>query len=94
MHDGSLIEQFEPMFEASRMSIPLIMLPEGAEATVFQIHGGRGLCKRLTELGFNVGEKVKMIKNHRPGPVVVEIKDSRMALGRGVTMKIMVEEDK
>ena len=34
-----------------------------------------------------------MIKNHRPGPVVVEVKDSRVALGRGVTMKIIVEEN-
>jgi ferrous iron transport protein A len=75
------------------MRMPLIMLPEGAQASVVEVHGGRGLCRRLAEMGFNVGDKVRMIKNHRPGPVVVEVKDSRVALGRGVTMKIMVEEN-
>jgi len=75
------------------MRMPLIMLPEGAQASVVEVHGGRGLCRRLAEMGFNVGDEVRMIKNHRPGPVVVEVKDSRVALGRGVTMKIMVEEN-
>jgi len=93
MQDESLMEQYEPLFETRGMRVPLIMLPEGAQATVVRIHGGRGICRRLAELGFNVGENVKMIKNHRPGPVLVEVKDSRMALGRGVTMKILVEED-
>jgi len=73
--------------------MPLIMLPEGAQATVIEIHGGRSLCRRLAEMGFKVGDKVRMIKNHRPGPVMVEVKDSRVALGRGVTMKIVVEEN-
>ncbi|MCK4582960.1 ferrous iron transport protein A [Candidatus Bathyarchaeota archaeon] len=75
------------------MRMPLIMLPEGTQATVVEVHGGRGLCRRLAEMGFNVGDKVRMIKNHRPGPVMVEVKDSRVALGRGVTMKIVVEEN-
>jgi ferrous iron transport protein A len=75
------------------MRMPLIMLPEGVKATVVEVHGGRGLCRRLAEMGFNVGDRVRMIKNHRPGPVMVEVKDSRVALGRGVTMKIIVEED-
>jgi ferrous iron transport protein A len=89
----SLIEQHESLFEASKMKIPLIMLPEGAKGTVVEIYGGRGLCRRLAELGLTASVRVKMIKNNRPGPVVVEVKDSRMALGRGVTMKIYVEED-
>ncbi|MCK4438766.1 ferrous iron transport protein A, partial [Candidatus Bathyarchaeota archaeon] len=59
--------------------MPLIMLPEGTQATVVEVHGGRGLCRRLAEMGFNVGDKVRMIKNHRPGPVMVEVKDSRVA---------------
>ena len=93
MNDESLLTQNTQLLEVQRMRMPLIMLPEGAQATVVEVHGGRGLCRRLAEMGFNVGDKVRMIKNHRPGPVVVEVKDSRVALGRGVTMKIMVEEN-
>ena len=93
MNDESLLTQNTQLLEVQRMRMPLIMLPEGAQASVVEVHGGRGLCRRLAEMGFNVGDKVRMIKNHRPGPVVVEVKDSRVALGRGVTMKIMVEEN-
>ena len=93
MNDESLLTQNTQLLEVQRMRMPLIMLPEGVQATVVEVHGGRGLCRRLAEMGFNVGDKVRMIKNHRPGPVVVEVKDSRVALGRGVTMKIMVEEN-
>ena len=93
MNDESLQTQHAQLLEVERMRMPLIMLPEGAQATVVEVHGGRGICRRLAEMGFNVGDKVRMIKNHRPGPVIVEVKDSRVALGRGVTMKIIVEED-
>ena len=93
MNDESLLTQNTQLLEVQRMRMPLIMLPEGAQASVVEVHGGRGLCRRLAEMGFNVGDKVRMIKNHRPGPVMVEVKDSRVALGRGVTMKIVVEEN-
>ena len=93
MNDERLLMQQAQLPEVQRMRMPLIMLPEGAQATIIEFHVGRGLVKRLTEMGFNIGDKVRMIKNHRPGPVMVEVKDSRVALGRGVTMKIIVEED-
>lgn len=93
MNDESLLTQHTQLLEVEKMRMPLIMLPEGTQATVVEVHGGRGLCRRLAEMGFNVGDKVRMIKNHRPGPVMVEVKDSRVALGRGVTMKIVVEEN-
>ena len=93
MTDESRLTQNTQLLEVQRMRMPLIMLPEGAQATVVEVYGGRGLCRRLAEMGFNVGDKVRMIKNHRPGPVMVEVKDSRVALGRGATMKIIVEED-
>ncbi len=76
------------------METPLGTLPIGTEAKITRIHGGRYLVKRLSEMGFTPGTKVKIVHNHNPymGPVLVEIKDSRIALGRGVSMKIMVEE--
>ncbi|MCW4049104.1 MAG: ferrous iron transport protein A [Candidatus Bathyarchaeota archaeon] len=93
MNDENLLTQHTQLLEVEKMRMPLIMLSEGAKATVIEVHGGRSLCRRLAEMGFNVGDRVLMIKNHRPGPVMVEVKDSRVALGRGVTMKIIVEEN-
>lgn len=93
MNDENLLTQQAQYLEIKKTRMPLIMLPEGAQATVVEVQGGRGICRRLAEMGFNVGDKVRMIKNHSPGPVMVEVKDSRVALGRGVTMRIIVEED-
>jgi ferrous iron transport protein A len=77
---------------SSNRKLPLGMLPEGAMAKIVEIHGGRGLCRRLAELGFSIGGTIRLVKSHSPGPVVVEVRDSRVAIGRGVAMKVMVEE--
>jgi len=42
-------------------------------------------------MGFVRGEKVKMLRAG-PGPVLVLVKCSRVALGWGVAMKIIVED--
>jgi len=73
------------------MYIPLSMLLEGESGMVVDIRGGRGLVRRLLELGFTPGTRVKVLKTSSPGPVLVEVRKSRIAIGRGVAMKILVE---
>jgi len=70
--------------------IPLAILPPGIDATVIRIEGGRGMVRRLSDLGFVKGVRVRTMVSSSPGPVLVEIKGSRIALGRGVAMKIFV----
>lgn len=74
--------------------MPLAMLALGSEGRVLEIRGGRGLVKRLSDLGFTYGTRVRVVHSHGSwsGPVAVDVKDSRIALGRGIAMKIMVEE--
>jgi ferrous iron transport protein A len=72
------------------MPIPLAMLAEGDAGEIVGILAGKGLIRRLTELGFTKGEKIKVLHAHSPGPILVDIKDCRIAIGRGVAMKIMV----
>ncbi len=70
--------------------IPLAMLSENDGAIVVKLRGGRGLVRRLSELGFTYGTKVKVLKSGSPSPVLVDVRGSRIALGRGVAMKIIV----
>lgn len=70
----------------------MAMLPSGVEGRISSIRGGEGLKRRLVEMGFQLGGRVKLVHSSNPGPVVVEVKDTRMALGRGVAMRIMVLE--
>ena len=64
------------------MDMPLSLIPVGTEAKLSKIIGGCNLTKRLTELGLICGTKIKVVSNS----------DTRLALGRGVAMKIFVEE--
>jgi len=69
---------------------PLAMLRPGESGTVVQILAGRGLMLRLIEMGITIGSRVIMLHNNS-GPILVLVRDSRLVLGRGVAMKILVE---
>ena len=62
----------------------------GETVTVIALGAGWGLQRRLADMGLTPGVKVKVISSGRPGQVVVEVRGSRMALGHGVTAKILV----
>jgi ferrous iron transport protein A len=70
--------------------LPLAFLSEGEEGDVVEVRGGRGLAQRLADMGLTPSTKVKVIKSCPPGPMLVSFRDSRIALGRGITMKIFV----
>lgn len=75
--------------------IPLINLNEGESGKVIRILAGRGFRMRLTEMGFDQGSVLKIIKKSGYGPIIVEVKGCcRIALGRGEASKIMVEVEK
>jgi len=75
------------------MEMPLAILPENEEAKVVEVRGGRGLVRRLSELGFTPGAKVKILFSNSPGPVVIDVRGSRIALGRGLLMRIIVDSE-
>jgi Fe2+ transport system protein FeoA len=55
------------------------------------IEGGKMLRKRLAELGLSAGDKVRVVQRHGHGPLILAIKeDTRMAIGRGMAEKILV----
>jgi len=65
-------------------------IPEEKIVSIVRIEGGWSLRKRVTGLGFVKGENVKVIKNEFDGPMMVEVKGSKFALGRGEAEKIFV----
>ena len=73
-----------------RVKRPLSNVKEGEQVTVSSIRGGRGVNRRLSELGIGAGSAIKMIQNSG-GPVIIMVGDSRMGLGHGVASKIEVE---
>ncbi|UWX57160.1 ferrous iron transport protein A [Chlorobaculum sp. MV4-Y] len=51
---------------------------------------GRENGKRLAEMGFSVGQTIEIIENSPGMPLLVRVHDSRVAIDRGVAMRIMV----
>lgn len=66
-------------------------LSQGDFGRVDKINAGRGATKRLYEMGFNTGARVKVIKNDS-GPVIVSLNGNKVALGRGLASKILLEK--
>lgn len=65
-------------------------LAPGNLATVHEIRAGRGLVARCLALGFTPGAAVQMVQNLQGGPVIVMVRDTRVALGRREAQKIIV----
>ena len=75
------------------MEIPLSQLREGMVARIKYLTGGFGLQRKILALGIRIGKNVKIISSHRfGGPIVIELDGMRIAIGRGVANKIIVEK--
>lgn len=71
-------------------AIPLASLAPNEVGIVQHLAGGRGLTSRLATLGFTPGARVKMVQNFGRGPIIVMVRATRIALGRGEAQKIIV----
>jgi Fe2+ transport system protein FeoA len=78
--------------------VPLAFLSAGTKGKITRIRGGRCLVRRLNDMGFTRDAEVTVVCSHAShhhchgGPLVVEVKDCRIAFGRGIARKIMVQE--
>jgi ferrous iron transport protein A len=72
--------------------VPLSMIAPGKKVTLVAILAGRGLRRRLIEMGLNEGVELKVIHIQPPGPCIVAINNTKLALGWGMVNKIMVKE--
>lgn len=86
--------------EASKRRVPLTALREGESGTVISILKGpgrerrHGVARRIMEMGLTPGTKVVMISSAPfHGPVEIDVRGTRLAIGRGVSEKIIVEVD-
>jgi len=71
--------------------MPLSLAPEGQLLKLVSIHGGLGVQKRLTALGLTPGTIVMIVAKNCDGPIILAVKDSRLAIGRGLLHHIQVE---
>jgi len=69
---------------------PLTMVASGQPVRLIKISAGRKLTRRLTELGLTPGVSFEVVHNHG-GPLLLAVRNSRLALGQGMASQILVE---
>ena len=83
--------------------MPLALLAAGDKAEVLDIKDGHrhhACCDATQEksahvirteaLGLRAGKTVEMLNNEGGGPMLIKVDESRIAIGHGLAMKIMV----
>ena len=69
--------------------MPLGMASPGDVNTIQKITGKDDVRQHLAELGFVVGEEVRVV-SELGGNLILSVKDSRIALDKTLAMRIMV----
>jgi len=71
--------------------MPLSMARPGEVVTLVAVNAGFGLKRRLADMGLNPGVSLRVIHSQLPGPIIIDLRGSRVALGRGMAQRIMVK---
>ena len=71
------------------MPLGLLAVGEGGEIVAVAGAGGGTCAARAEEMGLRVGKRVVML-NNGAGPALVKVDESRIAVDRGVAMRIKV----
>lgn len=72
--------------------MPLAMVSPGEVVQVVDVRAGWGLQRRLADMGLTPGVIIRVMNSQRPGPIIVDLRGSRLALGYGMTQRILVRK--
>lgn len=71
-------------------NLPLAMVGTGQVVKLVKVAAGKMLTRRLAELGLTPGVQLEILQD-QGGPLLLAVRDSRLALGRGMAHKIIVQ---
>ncbi len=72
----------------AKPALPLTLVSPGEKVRVERFLGGTQVRSRLAAMGITTGEILEVINNC--GPIIVSVKDARLAIGQGLAQKILV----
>ena len=70
--------------------IQLLNAPKNKPMEIVALIGGTHMLQKLTAMGLTHHAVVRVMRGGGSGPMVVEIRGSRVGLGQGICSKIMV----
>ena len=69
---------------------PLSHIKDGEKVKFVSVDAGRGLKNLLAAMGLVPNTEFAVIRNTSHGPMILNVKSSRLALGRTMASRIMV----
>ena len=85
------VELLDEIYKDGLTKIPLIRIKTGEKVKFIDVNSGRRLKARLADMGLVPGTEFHVISNAPGGSLIVDVKGSRVMLGREMAGKIMVE---
>jgi ferrous iron transport protein A len=71
---------------------PLDKIPADGAVRIVSIDAGTSLKNRLAAMGLLVDVDVRVVRNDGAGQIIVNVKKTKVILGRGMSHKIFVVE--
>jgi Fe2+ transport system protein FeoA len=71
--------------------VPLTALVPGQRAKLVRVEAGHQATHRMSELGLTHGVELEVLHRNSHGPLLISVRDTRLAVGRGMANKVMVE---
>ena len=79
------------MSDGSASVFPLTLAQEGERVRVVRLDRGERAGRRLSEIGLVQGTEAVLVKCDAHGPMMVAVGDTRLAIGRSVAGRVLVE---
>jgi len=70
--------------------MPLAMAQPGETVRLVALRGGHRMRRRLADLGLTLNMPLHLVQRNGHGPLIVAVKDARLAIGRGMAHHIIV----
>ncbi len=71
--------------------MPITIVQPGRSVRIVSVNAGTGLQSRLSAMGLVPGARVTVLQNCLSGPFLLGLGSGRIALGRSIAQKIVVE---
>ena len=71
---------------------PLDKIGAGTAVRIVTIEAGHGLKNRLAAMGLLADVQIRVIRNDGAGQIIINVKNSKVILGRGMSHKVFVVE--
>ena len=71
-------------------TVPLNEVRSGTTVRIVEVEAGHSLKNRLAAMGLLPNVQIRVVRNDGAGQIIVNVKNSKVILGRGMSHKVFV----